>query len=279
MNDIGAVLPEIIEDLYCPNCVYNLRGLTSDRCPECGELIDRERLGLSQIPWSYRREIGRRRAYWRTAWLVMFGNDRFCREAYRPVDYPNAQAFRWATAMCAYVPFVLLTVGLYVANAVWPIGNSSYQATFGAVWPIAAGHVGLLMFLAGATGLPGYFFHPRHLSTQQQDRCIALSYYGSAALAWTPLTIATAVVVGIPLSQGFFAAVVLIPIALAVLQAVFWLMDVILIAKRGARRGPGALVVMGFTLPVLWLLLAIVTIVGVPAVCAYFGLMYLSFHL
>ena len=24
------------DDLYCPDCGYNLRGITSDRCPECG---------------------------------------------------------------------------------------------------------------------------------------------------------------------------------------------------------------------------------------------------
>jgi hypothetical protein len=35
-------------DLFCPHCDYNLRGLTEDRCPECGHDFNRERL----IRWS-----------------------------------------------------------------------------------------------------------------------------------------------------------------------------------------------------------------------------------
>ena len=32
-------------DLFCPNCGYNLRGIDSERCPECGVVIDREAMG------------------------------------------------------------------------------------------------------------------------------------------------------------------------------------------------------------------------------------------
>ena len=27
-------------DIVCPGCAYNLRGLTSDRCPECGDQLE-----------------------------------------------------------------------------------------------------------------------------------------------------------------------------------------------------------------------------------------------
>jgi hypothetical protein len=27
-------------DIVCPGCAYNLRGLTSDRCPECGDRLE-----------------------------------------------------------------------------------------------------------------------------------------------------------------------------------------------------------------------------------------------
>jgi hypothetical protein len=27
-------------DIVCPGCAYNLRGLRSDRCPECGDQLE-----------------------------------------------------------------------------------------------------------------------------------------------------------------------------------------------------------------------------------------------
>jgi hypothetical protein len=35
-------------DAKCPRCAYNLRGLASDRCPECGETFSVESLQLSK---------------------------------------------------------------------------------------------------------------------------------------------------------------------------------------------------------------------------------------
>src|SRR4051812_12709994 len=45
-------------DLHCPQCGYNLRGIDSDVCPECGLAIDRVAFAQSQLPWSHRRRIG-----------------------------------------------------------------------------------------------------------------------------------------------------------------------------------------------------------------------------
>ena len=30
----------ISAEYHCPDCGYSLRGLTSDRCPECGLVLD-----------------------------------------------------------------------------------------------------------------------------------------------------------------------------------------------------------------------------------------------
>lgn len=44
-NESGPDKPGSLDHLepFCPACLYDLRGLTSDRCPECGEPFDRER--------------------------------------------------------------------------------------------------------------------------------------------------------------------------------------------------------------------------------------------
>src|SRR5687768_10793324 len=59
-------------DLLCPACGYDLRGTTGGRCSECGLEIDPAALARSGVPWAYRKEMGRVRAFLKTAWLVTF---------------------------------------------------------------------------------------------------------------------------------------------------------------------------------------------------------------
>src|SRR5690349_18858272 len=84
---------EAESDLYCAQCGYHLRGITSDRCPECGLPIDHEL--TSRIPWVYRRHIGRVRAYLRTVRLATLNAKLLAAEVARPVSYSDAQRFRW----------------------------------------------------------------------------------------------------------------------------------------------------------------------------------------
>jgi len=44
----AADFPEDEYPVYCPKCDYSLRGLSTDRCPECGEPFDRGRLLVVQ---------------------------------------------------------------------------------------------------------------------------------------------------------------------------------------------------------------------------------------
>ena len=50
----------------CPACGYDLRGSTSDRCPECGV----RPAAASAVPWAHRRRLGVLTALARTVWLA-----------------------------------------------------------------------------------------------------------------------------------------------------------------------------------------------------------------
>ncbi len=162
--------------ILCPDCGYDLRGSTSERCPECGFLLEPLRAGESQVPWSHRGQLGWFKAYWKTVWLVTRRPKRFCVEATRPVSYPDSQSFRWVTIVHVYVSSLIGALAWILEGSSWRIG--------GFPWIL-----GGLLFCSLALpvllpGLASYFFQPRHLTVEQQSRAIALSYY-----AWAPLAI------------------------------------------------------------------------------------------
>jgi hypothetical protein len=72
------------EEIYCPICNYNLTGILTGRCPECGSLFDREALRASQqanritlIPWDDPAET----EFWprlkKTLAICLFDSKRF----------------------------------------------------------------------------------------------------------------------------------------------------------------------------------------------------------
>ena len=89
-NPESAVARGPAPEIYCPECDYNLRGLTSERCPECGLLLAFLRESTSQIPWIHRADFGIVRSYWRTVFWVMFRRKRFAAEIARPVSYADS---------------------------------------------------------------------------------------------------------------------------------------------------------------------------------------------
>lgn len=117
------------------------------------------------------------------------------------------------------------------------------------------------MFLFAATGVAGYFFHPRETSTTRQNRAIALSHYACAPLAWTPAPVLLFTVM-ILLEQtgdferdaGFRVLVLIdfVAFVIAAFQvAVWWRCTLVLL--RGTTRCSGTRVTcLGFTLPILW---------------------------
>jgi hypothetical protein len=185
----GSQIPSLSEELFCPECGYDLRGAASDRCPECGLAIDRQSLSVSRIPWVHRGEIGAWRAYWRTVQFVVANPRQLGVEVARPVSYRDAQKFRWIGILVISLPPVVIA-------ALWWLSSDDYQRrawdwhyhiqTFIPIdmglWTFALAAAGVLAYVTVLTGVASYFFHPHGLPMTRQNRAVALSYYPSAML-------------------------------------------------------------------------------------------------
>ena len=271
VSESGEVDACIDYDLPCPKCAYNLKGLPAARCPECGYTLSAPELIASEIPWTRRRAHGRIRTYCQTVWMVTFRSRQVRAETDRHVQYDDAQRFRWVTVMVVYLPW-LVCVGVLGVLALNMFG-------FGAVWrpaaTVAVPQICLLLFLAAATGMPSYFFHPRYLPIEMQDRGIALSYYTCGVLAWLlpayVLAIVAAIVTRLFSSDGArFIGLVIIG-GTGFLVALHW---AVFVRKLGNHiLGPGRAWTTTWLLISLWLLLAVGFFVVLPGMIFCMSLM------
>lgn len=255
-------------DYLCPSCAYNLRGLVVERCPECGEPFDPAKLSDTQIPWAHRRSIGRTRAYWKTVVWVMRRRGRLADELTHPLSYRDSQSFRWITILHCWLPFLLASLAGDWLDDVW-LGVSF--------------HVGCVLTLAVLTGVPSYFFHPRHLPVEQQNRAIVLSYYACAPLAWTPAALLLLWILGRGSFQwrgpgkGVETLAALAAVGLLMLGACgLWLQYLVGLARRGTQRTGAGLVFLGVGIPLCWIVAGSLTFVGTQALAMFLGLVYFS---
>ena len=270
----GTTRPAYADDLYCPECGYSLRGLTSNRCPECGLILDFIESATTLIPWERRREIGRLRAYWQTVFQVMFRNKVFCRAAYRSVSHRDAQRFRWVTILHVFVPLLLSLLGWLVFSAA-TLANTADE--MGGGWFIVVCGLGVLLALIAVTGLPSYFFHPRFLTIDRQNRAVALSYYGCAALACTPaalLLMWVTIAIGETQHDLDLVLYLLTEFAFIAVCLLSWV-DLVEIAQRTLRR-PSAVAKVALLVPVSWVIAAGLTVVGLPFAVYFVGLVVYS---
>lgn len=264
--------------LFCPHCGYDLRTLTGDGCPECGGEIDREALSRSQIPWVHRATQGRLRTFWSTVWHSTFHTRHLAYEMIRPVDYRDARRFQAALV-------IWLMAWLIGAIGVWA-GLASMAPRPIAWWPMLMGGIALAvfasLFLITATGVPSYWFHPRGVPVERQNRAIALSYYASAPLAFLPLA---GVILAVGVAAAMVAddlrqptwwyvalAVVLIGAALLGVIPLGWWRRCLELASATVQRQGGSLALMAICLPITWLLLAATFLVLIPGAIVWGGL-------
>lgn len=286
----GDVAPTLLEraahqaiahDLFCQNCGYNLRTLTSDRCPECGYSLETVRSEICTIPWVHREKLGRFRAYWQTVFLVMFRQRWFCDEMARPVIFGDSQRFRWVTVLYCYLPLLAAGVALHLIEP--GLGSAGVMPTswldqvVAYPWLVALLYDALFLFFAMATGLPSYFFHPRGVPIEQQNRAIALSYYACGPLAVTVVPATSGVVaaaLGPDRSLGLFFLLLAVLLPLALFAA--WWLDVIHLTLRILPQRKARAVLVAVMVPVLWQLAALVAMVGLPLAAWYVALIVYS---
>lgn len=201
-------------DLICGGCGYNLRGIDSDRCPECGRRFDSAVRLDQRIAWEQRKHIGRIRAYWRTVKLVTFRPDKAAALLEHPMLLKDARWFRRVTLVLAGAMVVLGVVllsrltlenlramGLEQSTNVaqfniltgWSLHDdesiwADVLALF--VWLVhgkeAAGLTlaGLLLSLPIMAMTTSALFCPRNLTSPARQRCYALGHYACGPLAW-----------------------------------------------------------------------------------------------
>jgi len=116
-------------EFFCPNCDYNLRGLTIDRCPECGHDFDRAQLLAQQsdeprdaVPWDRHRSPV---AFFETWKLVAFSPRTLA------ANFPNAHHEHFARLYAIYSSLAAIGVGLiaiavFVGNPVALIGGAMF---------------------------------------------------------------------------------------------------------------------------------------------------------
>src|SRR2546430_17149137 len=143
-------------DLFCPHCAYNLRGVQSVNCPECGRPFDRAALASVRLPWARRQRIGRGRAYWRTVFYALFRPFALAAEMEAGPLLRDARRFWLITVLLAWTPFSILTC-VVASNRPQIRGVNMQPVLLGqlvtlgsylAFWPIFIFSAGMLAFLA-----------------------------------------------------------------------------------------------------------------------------------
>ncbi len=260
-------------EVLCPDCGYDLRGTDSQRCAECGLDVRALRAsGQARFPWERRREIGAVRAYLHTVLMTMAHPKWFARAALMSGGYADARRFQMVSVL-------LGTLGLTASfAAAWWSSIESISSV--GIWLPISLMAGLYISLLMMTGVPSYFFHPREFTIRRQNRCLALSYYASA-----PLVLAVPIAL---LSVGCFVLAENSPPlsvrhllaqligSLLPMTIVAGLMFDLLHAARSLHLPARRRATCGLIVPLLWLLILLAGLIGLPGFVLYLLLIFFS---
>jgi hypothetical protein len=290
-----AASPQL--DLHCPQCGYNLRGIESGQCPECGLAVDRAAFAESQLPGSHRRRIGYIRGYLRTLAMSVLDSRQLAAEVARPVSFRDAQKFRFITIFLAWIPLAAIAVWqrAIVVEQFQPVmkgGTMALPPGLALWWPWLIGALtpgiaplALAVMLLLLSGVASYYFHPKSVSVPLQNRAIALSYYASAPLVLLPIAVGLALL-GVQLHELFWAkrigfslvaGVSIVAILFPVLSLVGWWLTTLRLHRRIVHQYGGGSILLALTLPLVWVLCIAFALGGFIWTIGYFVLVIRSF--
>lgn len=273
--------------MSCPGCGYSLRGIRSERCPECGVPLEWDTLSASRLPWAHRKTIGRWRAYWRTNWLAILRPGKLAAEIDRPVSVGDARRYRQLTVLWAWLASVGWPVSAVSGRLEIFQGRSSDVHGLGwwlEVLVAVAAALGSWLAFYLISDAASFFFNPRRLPVARQERAVALSYYAQSALAWLWAPSVLAWLGSAIRSENFHDGIEQIagPMLMAsyclyALIALLYWIEMIVLMRRVVGGQTARTVAMAIYLPIAWFVLF--AICGlIPLAVAYVSLIILSFR-
>ncbi len=267
-------------DIFCPKCIYNLRGIESERCPECGYSLAFLKIAESQIPWVHRKEIGRFRAYWQTVWWATFHRLKFGEELTRPMSLPDARRFHYVTLCHFYLAIVPLTVLLAIAGP-RNLQRAFQDHTTFAVCVVLVVHFCAMMFFAVVTRIGGDTIRSKNMPVSRQAHCVGLGYYAAGACAWLPLSwplmfLAFRLALAYERVWYLATAFAVLGFVFSMLPVLLWLYDLMYVERRVLYRSSAEQAKAGFKQLLLLGFAGLVILFILPLVIAYIGLIFFS---
>jgi len=175
-------------DVYCKHCGYNLRGIDSGKCPECGHDFDPFHEATIGIPWAHRELDGSVISFIKTVALVIGSPKQIGSVVWQRgvVELPDAKTFRRICVALTWLPLVLLYIGF--RHFIRPASATSVD--------LISVPIGLLIWLMRSTAAVPRLMRHQIMADARHRRAIALAHYIAAPLAlgifYLPLAAAAA---------------------------------------------------------------------------------------
>lgn len=262
------------QDAFCPQCDYNIRGVTLGRCPECGREFDPDEPLTSGIAWTSRKSLGRVRAYVRTWAMATFRPGRLVQAASRPQPIKDARRFRTVTITLTVLLLAAMAAATVYARSKLHDRYSPSEVKWRLILVGIAGGCAWIGLMA-ASNVVTWFAGPGTFPVERRNRAIAASYY---TVAPTLLWVVPARLICLAMGQGLEQLNVFVLESLLVLTAgvatiavlvYCGLLTPLLVARMTKRTLPGWLLTV-LLMPVAQVVAAALAIAP-PLALAFYG--------